>query len=222
MRYFINGMFLQMGEGIGVRSTVPGTGWVAVFGTRTRGYIFSGVIQRFTPSSPWTGWVLDHFGYAKLFNVSFGEKELRFTKKYEGREDEIHCSFRQTPDAEGVFVGHYEGVDTGKNTAWCVLTEVSDRLFDEHTIRSLAAECSPMVQVVTLDDDQEKKWEKYKRAGGVLAAGEIPRVNSTVLLRDPAGRSIGTAYLNSNEMVGGLPGGKTRVTVSATVRTSFS
>ncbi len=219
MRYFINGMFLQMGEGIGVR-TIPGAGSVAVFETKTRGYIFNGVIQRLNSSNPWTGWVLDHFGYATLTNIVFGDGELRFTKKYEGCDDEIHCTFRKHPDAEAVLVGYYEGVDTGKNTAWCMMTGVSDRMFDEGVIKGLAAG-QPKLPIVTLDADQEREWREYKRAGGTLPAAEIPRVNEIVQLCAPDGRSIATAYLNSNDIKGGLPDGRTNVTVSATVRTRF-
>ncbi len=54
MHYFINGMFLQRGEGIGTR-TVPGEGTVAVFETKNRGYIFNGLISLGRGDMNWRG-----------------------------------------------------------------------------------------------------------------------------------------------------------------------
>jgi hypothetical protein len=213
VRYFINGMFLQAGEGIGLR-TVPGEGTVAVFETRTRGYIFNGLISLRRGDPYWRGWILDNFGYAELSNVVVvgGGVELRFTKTYQGRQDQIHYAFGKVSDTEKALMGGYEGVDSGRGVAWCVLTEVREYLFDESTIKSLASQ-QPRREMVILSDEERADWQQYGRCTGQMQCGDLPRINSTVKLCRADGTPFTTAYLIDHEMVAGVLGGGTRVTV---------
>lgn len=218
MRYFVNGMFLQMGEGIGVR-TVPGEGTVAVSETRTRGYIFNGLISLRRGESHWRGWILDNFGYAELSRiVVVGEgEELRFTKAYEGRQDEIHYAFAKVADFENALAGGYEGVASGRGVAWCTLTKVHDYLFDEGTIKSLASR-QPKWTPVILSDSEFEDWSRHGRAIGLMPCGDFPRINATVQLCRADGEPFATAHLIDHELISGVLGGGTRVTVCNKVK----
>ena len=100
--------------------------------------MFAGTIWRSPTPEIRTGQMQDGWGLSTLSNIEFPappQTRFQFTKRYEGRPDDIYYSFDLR---DGIWVGGYSGKDVGKGESWCVLTEVKDELiFDPNYLEAL-------------------------------------------------------------------------------------
>ncbi|HBD05729.1 TPA: hypothetical protein DCZ32_04705 [Candidatus Uhrbacteria bacterium] len=92
--------------------------------------MFAGVIFPDPDGSGLVGQMSDSFGISILSNIVIGPDILSFTKQYDNRPS-IHYKFRK----DGLlWVGTYDGSDTGKGWAKCSLTEVPAEIFEPPAI----------------------------------------------------------------------------------------
>ncbi len=89
-------------------------------------FMYAGTIWFELESGIFMGEMVDAFGESDLSEITLGPDELSFSKKYEHRADVIKYSFRRQ---DSIWVGEYEGKETGKGWSNCALTEVPDTLF---------------------------------------------------------------------------------------------
>ena len=74
------------------------------------------------------GQIVDPWGESEILNFGFMDnKILKFDKKYVGRSDIIHYSFKKNKD--GVWEGEYNGKATGKGLTHCVTLLVDEDAF---------------------------------------------------------------------------------------------
>jgi hypothetical protein len=87
-------------------------------------FTFFGVIK--TDGDAGDGEMRDNFGTAIITDVVLTAEELCFTKRYAHRTDQIKYRFRHHA---GMWVGSYQGRETGEDEARCILTEVPETFF---------------------------------------------------------------------------------------------
>jgi hypothetical protein len=88
--------------------------------------MYAGVI--FSEKGRLAGNLRDFYGDSVLSLVLISPKEIQFTKKYAGREDLIHYTFKRRTE-NGIWVGEYTGDRVGKGISKCVITEIADSFF---------------------------------------------------------------------------------------------
>lgn len=133
--FLIQGCFFQNQEWLGLR-TEPIEGTVCVIEKGLIWDMFAGII-RHNPNFPpqLIGGMLDHYGESILSDIEINDIQVRFTKRYERRSDEILYSFKVK---EGnTWAGKYSGEAVGKGLSRCVITEVDDSFSDQRKLMKL-------------------------------------------------------------------------------------
>ncbi len=132
--YLIQGVFFQNQQWLGTRM-VPIEGMVAVIEKGLLYSMFTGTIYEDSRNpGQLTGGLVDHYGNSDLSDVELTDTELRFTKKYQRRADQIEYVFRQN-DSFG-WIGTYVGPVVGSGVSRCVLTRVGEDFFDPFPVVS--------------------------------------------------------------------------------------
>ena len=132
--YFIQGIFFQDNQWLTVAYESEGA--IAVIRSGLCRFMFSGVIE-LDPEAvlgTYIGRINDSFGEAELTNIQLSETRLHFTKKYGKRTDTIEYNFRRQDD--GAWCGEYDGEQSGRGSARCMLTPVPVSLFAPTTVPS--------------------------------------------------------------------------------------
>lgn len=105
---------------------IQGVFFFAYFGRETQAYHFSGMLHTNTvDSTKMSGFMRDEFGYSDLTDVEVTENTVSFVKKYLiGRDDTIKYTLRKSKRQLNVWIGKYDGIQTGKDKVKCIITEV--------------------------------------------------------------------------------------------------
>ena len=98
--------------------------------------MFSGIIAN-VEKGEMSGIVNDAWGQSELFNIVFNDSNLSFCKKYFRRDDIIDYKLKKLINADNVWVGDYDGKDTGKGIAWLTIQEVESDMWDYDYVESL-------------------------------------------------------------------------------------
>jgi len=135
MQFLIQGLFFQNRQVLGLACSVEGNAAVLYSGLFQ--FMFAGLIWTDKQSALYelTGDMLDHFGRSRLSEVQVTDLEVKFTKRYKGREDDIFYTFK-VRDGDS-WVGEYRGDRVGSGTSRCIITEVPDSFFEPQSVMAL-------------------------------------------------------------------------------------
>jgi hypothetical protein len=133
----IQGIFFQDRTVLGI-DTAPIVGEVVLVRNDILPWLFSGVIAPGSTHFPRVtdGFIRDRFGLASISKFSLSEKRLKFTKKYEGRDDLIAYEFKKKEGNE--WLGTYTGEATGNGYASCTLVKVADSFLSPHRFKNFS------------------------------------------------------------------------------------
>ena len=121
--YLIQGFFFQERPSLGLSAL--GGDLHAVFLHGLVRSLFSGVIGPDNCGEGiLVGRLVDPLGESIVDDVHLTETALTFNKKYDGRPDVVRYAF--TKQADGTWVGTYDGEETGNGFARCILVPVSE------------------------------------------------------------------------------------------------
>ena len=125
--YLIQGYFFQNRQSLGL-GYQSGEGVVAMVHRGMCRDMFAGVIYA-DPEllDDLSGTMQDAVGTSRLTNIFFDGKNLDYTKRYDGRRDDIEYTYRLE---DGLWIGSFIGEHVGQGEATCMLTVAQERLFD--------------------------------------------------------------------------------------------
>lgn len=136
---YINGVFFQHErDTVAISKSTPGmVRMLDSINSRSETlcrFIFNGFIWKNgqNNSNELTGGVEDFYGHSQLSKINISGKYMSFTKKYIHRNDWIVFVF--TKRDGNIWVGQYDGPETGTGIASCIITEFSEDFFSSEKI----------------------------------------------------------------------------------------
>ena len=135
MIFLIQGVFFQNQEWLGTRM-VPVEGMVAVIEKGLIWDMYAGVIRP-NPNFPGQliGGMKDHYGESILSDIEVSDIQVKFTKKYNRRDDKIEYLFKVKDG--NTWAGEYHGDVVGQGLSRCIVTEMDDSFGDPFVLKRL-------------------------------------------------------------------------------------
>ncbi len=124
---FIQGYFFQRRQVLDLaRGEERAKGHEVIVVDGTFNYMFAGVIYT-DESGALCGYMRDAAGTSILYNIAVTKDQIRFTKRYNDRPDEILYTFWL---ADQFWTGKFAGSEVGEGRATCIITEPPEALFE--------------------------------------------------------------------------------------------